>query len=122
MYFCMFFIPYRIFEHRTPLPVGSFIACKFSVDFGSVSYDEQNIILRMNPNKYNRLERLVCCISEEYDFPELATIPYEVPEIVEKYGAPLTQTRLLIWKIRRKFIKQLLLLTSIKTDYSCAFN
>ena len=61
------------------IPLGALVPCCVSLDFGKLHYDEKRLISFMEPKEYSCIERVVCCISEEFDFPENITLRYTVP-------------------------------------------
>ena len=81
------------------VPLASLVSCCVSMDFGRIRYNEKQLISRMEPKEYSCIERVVCCISEEYDFPENITFRYAVPGTAQNGtseldgGASLNESR-----------------------------
>ena len=75
---------FLFFSAVLSIPFAAIISRCGKIDFGRIDYDEKEITSQVEPKEYWSIEQLVCCIPEEFDFPENIQLRYVTPE-------PLTQ-------------------------------
>ncbi|XP_063723814.1 sodium-dependent neutral amino acid transporter B(0)AT3-like [Symsagittifera roscoffensis] len=76
MVLCLFLF----FSAVLPIPLAALISLCTRLNFGKIDYNEKEITSKIEPKEYWSIEQLVCCVPEEFDFPENIQLRYVSPE------------------------------------------